>query len=148
MKGFWIVVTKRPKVQGSEKLGVELSEVKWCEVKCSEVKWSEMIILCEMCILPLIYNYVAVRRFCTARCVIIICFCLLFWNYSTCVFNNIFIFSCFVFLFTILCILCFCIVLCIVSLFVYSCFIPIFAQVCWPLTPAGNPKVVNKYHIY
>jgi len=36
------LVTKRPKVQGSEKWRVKCSGVKWSEVKWSEVKWSEV----------------------------------------------------------------------------------------------------------
>lgn len=36
-----------------------------------------------MCVLSLIYGYVAVSRFCTVHCVIIICFCWLLSNYST-----------------------------------------------------------------
>jgi len=43
------MVTKHPKVQGCEKWGV----------KCSEVT-----IVGEMCVLSLIYIYVAVCRFC------------------------------------------------------------------------------------
>jgi len=104
VKGFLSVVTKRPKVQGREK---------WA-VKCSEC--SEVMIFGAMCVLSLIYIYVAVCRLCAVRCLIIICFVcyllitrLLFFNFFIC------LFSCFVYLFSILCILCFFIVLCNVS---------------------------------
>jgi hypothetical protein len=106
------------------------------------------MILGEICVLTLIYVYVAVCRFCAIRCANIICFYLLYSNYSTHVFNILFmfvvLFSCF---FSILCILCFCIVLCIVSPLAYSCLFPIFVQVYRPLPPGGNPIAVNKYHI-
>ena len=71
MKGFWSVDTKRSKVVGSAKWGA----------KCSEVKLSEVKIFDEMCVLSLIYSYVAVSRSCAARCLIIIFFSLLFSNY-------------------------------------------------------------------
>ena len=51
-----------------------------------EVKGSDVRICGEMCVLSLIYSYLAVCTFCAVRCVIIICFCLLFSNYSTFVF--------------------------------------------------------------
>ena len=121
-------VTKHPKVEESEKWGV----------KCSEVKWR---FFGEICVLSLIYSYVAICRFCVVCCHIIICFSLLFSNNSTYVFN---IFLC---LFSMLYILCFCIVLCTVSPFVYRCLFPIFVQDYWPLPPDGNPIAVNKYHI-
>ena len=73
VKGFWNVVTKPPKVQGCEK---------W-RVKCSEVKWNEVMILGEMCVLSLIYIYVAVCRFCAVHCLFIIWFSWLFSNYLT-----------------------------------------------------------------
>ena len=38
-----------------------------------------MKIFGEMCVFSLIYSYVAVCMFCAVRCVIIICFCLLFY---------------------------------------------------------------------
>ena len=76
-------------------------------MKCSEVKWSELKILGEVWVLWLIYSYVAVCRFCAVRCAIVVCFCLLFSNYSNYVFNIIF-YVCF--LFCIFYILCFCIV--------------------------------------
>jgi len=41
------------------------------------------MILGEMCALSFIYSCVAVCRFYTVRCVIIICFYLLFTNYAT-----------------------------------------------------------------
>jgi hypothetical protein len=62
-----IVVTKRPKVQGRGKGGM---------------KWSDVMIFGEMCVLSLIYSYVAVCMLCAVRCVFIICSCLLFSNYS------------------------------------------------------------------
>ena len=74
------------------------------------------MILGEMCVLLLIYCYVAVFSFCAVRYLINICFSLLFSNYSTYFFVIFFLFFvCFVFLFSTLCILRFCIVLCIVS---------------------------------
>ena len=75
MKGFWGVVTKRPKVRGSEKMGGEVL----CEVQWSGVKWCDVIILGEMSVLSLIYSYVAVCMFCAVRCVVIICCYLLFY---------------------------------------------------------------------
>jgi len=74
------------------------------EMECSEVKISG-----GMYTLSLIYSYVAVCRFCVIHCVIIICFPLLFSNYSTYVLNILFIL---VFLFCIL-----------VFYFVYSVFL-------------------------
>ena len=57
------------------------------------------------------------------------------------------LFSCFVYLFSILCVLCFCVVLCIVSLSVYSCLSPIFVKVYRPLPQVGNPTTLKKsYH--
>jgi hypothetical protein len=50
-------------------------------------KWSEVMILGEMCVISMIYNYVAVGRFCAVRCIIIIiCCCLLYSNYLSYVF--------------------------------------------------------------
>ena len=46
-----------------------------------------MMNLGEMCVVSLIYNYVAACRLCSVRCLIIICFCLLFNNYLTFVFE-------------------------------------------------------------
>jgi hypothetical protein len=51
-------------------------------VSRSGVKWSEVMIYGEMCVLSLIYMYVAVYRLCAVRCVLI-CFSLLLYNYST-----------------------------------------------------------------
>jgi len=42
-----------------------------------------------MCVLSLIYSYVTVCRFCAVCCPIIICFSVLFTNYSTMYFFNI-----------------------------------------------------------
>ena len=82
---------------------------KW-GVKCSEVKWNEVKIFVEMCVLSLMYSYVALCKFCVVHC-LIICFSLLFSNYSTYVFLILFMFfpcfACFLFF----CILCFCILL-------------------------------------
>jgi len=58
-----------------------------------------------------------------------------------------FLFSCVVYLFSILCILCFCTVLCGVPLFTHSCLFPVFVQVYQPLLSGVNPSAVNKYHI-
>jgi len=41
------------------------------------------MILGEMCVLSLIYGYVAGCMFCAVRCVVIMCFSLLFSNYSS-----------------------------------------------------------------
>jgi len=107
---------------------VKCSDVKWREVMRSEVmwcvvQWCEVIILGEMCVISLVYSYVAVCRFCAVRCVcvsLLFASFLLFPNYSTYVFNVILcLCSCFVYLFSILCILCFCIVLCIVYILLY-----------------------------
>jgi hypothetical protein len=48
-----------------------------------EVKWSDVMILGELCVFSLIYIFVAVCRFCAVLFLVIICFCLLFYNYST-----------------------------------------------------------------
>jgi hypothetical protein len=56
------------------------------EGKGSEVKWTEVMILSEMCVLSLIYSYVALCSFCAVRyliIIIIICFSLLLSIYST-----------------------------------------------------------------
>jgi len=88
-------------------------------VQCSEVKGREVKIFGEICVLSLIYGYVVVCRFCVVRRLVIICFPLLFSNYSTYVFNILFMFVfCFVCLLSILCILCFCIV-CVMFLLLY-----------------------------
>jgi len=90
-------------------------------------------------------SYVAVRRFCAVRCLIIICLSLLFSNYSAYVFLIFFLYSFLVlyvrFLFCVFCFLCF---LCIFSPFVYSCPFPNSVQVYRPLPPGGNPIAVNK----
>jgi len=85
--------------------------------------------------------------FCSVGCLIIIYFYLLFSNYPTYVLIFFCLFSCSVYLFSILRILCFCIVLFIVSLFAYSCFVKISVHVYKPLPPDGNAIAVNKYHI-
>jgi hypothetical protein len=95
--------------------------------------------LSEMCILSLIYSYVAVCRLCAVRYITVTCFCLLLSNSST----NICVIFLIVFLFSILCILYFCIVLCIVSplvLFLFRFFVLAYR----PRPPGGNPIVVNK----
>jgi len=90
--------------------------------------------------------------FCAVRCaiiiisVIIICFYLLFSNYSTYVFV-VFFYVWILFCIFVFCVLCFSFVLCIVSPFAHSCLFPISAQVYRPLPPGGNPIAVNKYHI-
>ena len=100
------MVTKRPKVDGSEKWGLQ----------CGEVKTFG-----EMCVLSMIYSYVAIRRFCVVCCLNIIGFsCYFLITQLTC-----FYFFC---LFSILCILCCCTVLCTVSPFLYSCLFNIFEQ--------------------
>ena len=113
-------------------------------MKCNEVK-----IFDEICVLSLIYSYVAVCRFYAVRCFIIICFSVLFSNYSTYVFLIFFLFSffCFVSLFSVLFILCFCIVCVLFLLFLYSSLFLIFLHMYRPLSPAGNPVAVNKCHI-
>jgi len=52
----------------------------------NEMRGSNAMIWSEMCVLSLIYSYVAVCRLCVVCCLIIICFYLLFSNYSTYVF--------------------------------------------------------------
>jgi hypothetical protein len=103
-----------------------------------------------MCVLSLIYNYVAVCRSCAVRCLISICFCLLFSNYCTYFLLLFLCLFCFEFLFSILCIPCFSIVfvlLCVLFLLL-CCPFPIFVQVYRPLPPGGNPTAVNKYVSY
>jgi len=76
-------VTKRPKVQGTEKLGMKCCVVKWSELNWnerSEVKWIEVIILGELFVLLLIYNYVALCSFCAERYLISSWFYFLFSN--------------------------------------------------------------------
>jgi hypothetical protein len=112
--GFGSVVTKPPKVQRREKWGVKCSEVKWCEV--------DVMIFGEMCVLSLIYSYVAVGRFRAVRCVIVICFYFYFLITWPLFFNMLFM----DYLFCISCILCFCILLCTVSSFAYSSFLLLY----------------------
>jgi len=83
------------------------------------MNWSEVKIFGEMCVLSLLYSYVAVCGFCAVCCVSIICFSFLFPNFSAYVF--LIFFSC---LFYILCVLCFYIFLRIVSSVVYSYLFP------------------------
>jgi hypothetical protein len=97
------------------------------------------MILGAVGLLSLMYSNVAVSRFCAVRCLIIICLYLLFYNYSTSLFNILFMFVSFI--------LCFCIVLCFVPPFVSSCLFPLFVQAYRTLTPGENPTAVNKYHI-
>jgi hypothetical protein len=119
------------------------SEVYW-----SAIKWSELKIFGDMWVLSLIYSYVAVYILCAVCCVIIICLSFLFSNYSTHIFNIIFmfVFSFCVFVFYV-CILCFCIALCVISPYGYRCLSIIFVQVYWPLPPGGILIAVNIYHI-
>jgi hypothetical protein len=72
-EGWWRTVQKWRDVKNRE----------WSVVKCSEGKLSEVMILGEMCVLSLIYSYVAVCRFCVLRYLIIISFILLYSSYST-----------------------------------------------------------------
>jgi len=104
------------------------------EVECSEVKISG-----EMYTLSLIYSYVAICRFCVIHCVIIICFPLLFSNYSTFVFNIlfklVFLFCIFVFFLCILYFYCF-VYYC--SFSINSCSFTIFVLVYRTLPPGGE----------
>jgi hypothetical protein len=105
-----------------------------------------VIISGEMCVLSLIYSYVAVNRFCAVRCLIIMCLYLLFSNYSTLFFKL--FFTCFLFCKHDLCFVYFYvfILFCIVfSALVYSCLFPLFVKVYRPLPPGGNQIAVNKY---
>ena len=106
------------------------------------------MLLGEMCVLSLVYTYVAVCRFCAVHCLIIMRFSwyflitrLMFLILFLCLCSYLYV----CFLFCVFCV--FCIVLCIVSPFVYSCLFPIFVQVYRPLPPGGNPVAVNKYHV-
>ena len=125
----------------------EVKNEKWCVVKWSEVKWSESMNVDEIRVLSFIYMHVALCRLRAVRFVITICFSLLFFNYSTYVFNILFVFvflfCTFVFYFAYSVFLDY---LCIVSPFVYSCRFPSFVQVYRPLPPGGKPIAVNKYH--
>ena len=87
--------------------------------------------------------------FCAVRCLIIICFSLLFVNYCTCfLIFFVCLFSCFVCLLSILCILWFCTFLCIVFPYVYNCIFTNFLQVYRPLPLSGDTIAVNKYYTH
>ena len=93
-----------------------------------------MMIFGEVCVLSLIYSYVAVCTFCAVCCVIIIASFCYFLITRLLLFNILFmLFACIVFLFSVLCISRFCVVLCIVLYIVsplaYNCFAPNFVQV-------------------
>jgi hypothetical protein len=133
------VMTKRSKEQGREKWEMKCSDVKlkWNKVTWFEVKWNELgevMIWVEMCVLSLIYIYVAVCRFCAVSCVIIICFSFLFTFYVY--FPALYV--CFLF--------CAFVLFCVLFTFVYSSLFPVFVQVYQTLPPSGNPTAVNKYH--
>ena len=128
---------------------------KWWEVQNweqSALKWSEKWIddPCVKCVyyhsLISVYLYVCSVQYVVSLLSVSVCHSLVTQH----MFLNIllYLFSCFVCLFSILCILCFCIVLCIVSPFVYSCLFPIFVKVYLPLPPGGNTVAVNKYQLY
>jgi hypothetical protein len=131
LKCFWSVVTKRLKVEGSEKFGAMCSEVKWCEVKwsevmCSEVKWSD--VMCsevKWCVVKwsddlgwnvCIINYLQLCRCtsvpCSTLCVSLLFASLCYFLITGRMFYNIIfgLFSYFVFLFYISCISWLCIV--------------------------------------
>ena len=129
-EGWWRNVQTCMEVKNGEWCVVKRSEVMWKEVKGSEVMISD-----EICVLWLIYSYVAVCWFCAVRCLIIICFSLLFYNYSINVLCLV------LYVFSILCILCFCIVLYIA----YTCLFPVFLQISTSLS--GHPTAGNKHHI-
>jgi len=87
------VVTKRPKVQGTEKWGVKCSELQCSEVmrnEGSDVKCIEGTILGELFLLSLIYKYVPLCRFCAVRYLFIsasVCYFLIILNmFSTILF--------------------------------------------------------------
>lgn len=105
------------------------------------MKLCKVVILGKIYVLSFIYIYVGVCRFCAVRCLIIICFHLLYSNYST---MFITLFLC---LFSILCIQCFCVVLCIVFPFVYSSLFPICVLVYRQLPLGGKPIAVYIYII-
>jgi hypothetical protein len=48
---------------------------------------SEVMILGEIYVVSLIFSYVTLCRLCAVRCLIIIGFYVLFYNFSTCFFN-------------------------------------------------------------
>ena len=97
----------------------------------------------EMCVLLLIYSYVAVCMYCAVRCVV----SLLFVSICYFLITRLTFLVLFCALYSILCILCFCIVLCVVSPFVHSCLFDIFVKVYRPLPPGGNPIAITKYRI-
>ena len=103
---------------------------------------SEVMILGEMCVLSLIYIYVAVCMFRAVQYVVSLYASVCYFLTTRLMFYNIIFFVCFLFP-----ILCFCIALCIVSPCVYSRLFPIFVQVYRPLSPVGNPIAINRYHV-
>jgi len=64
----------------------EVKNWEWCVVKCSAVKWCEVINLGEIRVLSMSCIKVTVCRYCAECYLIIICFSLLFSNYSTVVY--------------------------------------------------------------
>jgi hypothetical protein len=78
------------------------------------------MMLGEMCVLSLIYTDVAVCRLCALRCVIIMCFSLLLYNYWTYVLIFFLcLLSCSLILFSIFCILVF-VLFCLLFLLLYT----------------------------
>ena len=113
------------------------------------MKRSEGKLNVEMFVLSLMYNYVAVCRFCTVRCVTIIGFCLLFSNYSTCVFNILYMFVVLLSLCFLCCVLFIFVLFCVLFLCLYTAVSFLFLlQVYRPLTPGGNQIAVNKYRVF
>ena len=105
------------------------------------------MLLGEMRVLSLIYSYVAIFMFCAVRCVIIICFSLLFSNYSTCVILIFFLckFFCFVLYFVYSVFLsCF---MYYFSFCAHNCQFPVLVPFYRPLPSGGNQIGGNKYHI-
>jgi len=92
-----------------------------------------------MCVLSLIYIYVAVCRFCAVHCLIIICFCLLFSNYSLTFFLGMFSFSC------ILCFLLFCVLFLLLHTAASFLFLYKFTDHCHRLET--HMQKIHKYHI-
>ena len=100
----------------------------------------EVKIFGEMCVLSLIFGYVALCRFHAVDYLIITCFCYILiirltFYYIPYIFVSSFLFP--------ICVLCF---LCVVSPSENSCLFAIFAQVYRPLPSGGNPTAINKYH--
>jgi len=90
VKGIWRVVTKSPKVEGSEKWGVKCREVLW-----NEVMWSEVMFLGVILLLSLICSFVYLCSFfAVLYLIIIIRFSLLFSNYSKYFYNILFMLMC------------------------------------------------------